>query len=402
MKPRDLYMNKLIQWIDKDVIKIISGVRRSGKSNLLMLLSKELKSRGVDESRIKYINFELIEFDHLRDYKSLNKYVMDIVKNEGRRIYLLIDEVQNCSSWERVAASLLASVDCDIYLTGSNAGLLSGELATYLAGRYVEINVYPLSFKEYLQFDDVDITKPFDKELKFYKYLKYGGFPGLYMLPDNDEVKRQYLDGIADSVVLKDVIQRNQIREPELLDRVLLYIMDNVGQIFSAKNIVDYQKSIGSKVSVDSVYSYISALENAMVIHAAKRYDVKGKKVMSRMEKYFICDTGLRYTKIGYRDDDVSQLLENVIYMHLKAGGYDVHVGKEGEREIDFIAEKNNNRIYIQVSYLLATDEVVEREYKPLQMIKDSYPKWVLSMDKLPIGQRDGIRWMNLIDFLLK
>ena len=402
MKPRDLYMNKLIQWIDKDVIKIISGVRRSGKSNLLMLLFKELKSRGVDESRIKYINFELIEFDHLRDYMSLNKYVMDIVKNEGRRIYLLIDEVQNCSSWERVAASLLASVDCDIYLTGSNAGLLSGELATYLAGRYVEINVYPLSFKEYLQFYDVDITKPFDKELKFYKYLKYGGFPGLHMLPDNDEVKRQYLGGIADSVVLKDVIQRNQIREPELLDRVLLYIMDNVGQIFSAKNIVDYLKSIGSKVSVDSVYSYISALENAMVIHAAKRYDVKGKKVMSRMEKYFICDTGLRYTKIGYRDDDVSQLLENVIYMHLKAGGYDVHVGKEGEREIDFIAEKNNNRIYIQVSYLLATDEVVEREYKPLQMIKDSYPKWVLSMDKLPIGQRDGIRWMNLIDFLLK
>lgn len=401
MKPRDLYMNKLIQWIDKDVIKIISGVRRSGKSNLLMLLVEELKSRGIDESRIMCINFELIKYDYLRNYESLNEYIIDVAKSEDGKIYILIDEVQNCSSWERVAASLLASVDCDIYLTGSNAGLLSGELATYLAGRYVEIHVYPLGFKEYLQFNNININMSAEIESKFYEYLKYGGFPGLHMLPDDDEVKRQYLDGIADSVVLKDVIQRNQIREAELLERVLLYLMDNVGQIFSAKNIVDYLKSIGSKASVDSVYSYISALENAMVIHAAKRYDVKGKKVMSRMEKYFICDTGLRYTKIGYRDDDVSRLLENVVYMQLKAEGYEVHVGKEGDREIDFIAEKNNDRIYIQVSYLLATEEVVDREYKPLQMIKDSYPKLVLTLDKLPIGQRDGIKWMNLIDFLL-
>jgi len=394
-------MEKLIKWIDKDVIKIISGVRRSGKSHLLMLLAEELKSRGVNDNRIIYINFELIEFDNLRDYVSLNGYIGAIEKKEKGKIYILIDEVQNCNGWERAAASFLASIDCDIYLTGSNAELLSGELTTYLAGRYVELHVYPLGFREYLQFNDIDISSAGEKEKGFGEYLKFGGFPGLHMLPDDDETKRQYLDGITDSVVLKDVIQRNQIREAELLERVLLYLMDNVGQIFSAKNIVDYLKNIGAKTSVDSVYSYISALENALIIYAAKRFDIKGKRILQRMEKYFLCDTGIRYTKIGYRDNDVSQLLENVVYMHLKVSGYDVYVGKEGEREIDFIAEKANERIYIQVSYLLATNEVVEREYKPLQMIKDSYPKLVLSMDRFPIGQRDGIKWMNLIDFLL-
>jgi predicted AAA+ superfamily ATPase len=263
------------------------------------------------------------------------------------------------------------------------------------------LQLYPLSFREYLDFYDIDAKNPQKVEEAFYNYLKYGGFPGLYQLPEDDDIKTQYIKGIYNSVVLKDVIQKNNIRDPELLERILIYIMDNIGQIFSAKKVTDYLKSQGRKVGTESVYNYINALEDAMVLFAARRYDIKGKKVLERMEKYFLADLGFRYAMMGYRNNDISQMLENVVFMELLRRGYHVNVGKEGDREVDFIATKGNEKQYIQVTYILASEEVIEREYKPLRQIQDNYKKTVISLDKMPVGMKDGIEWINVIDFMM-
>lgn len=401
MIKRELYLNKLIKWINKPVIKIISGVRRSGKSYLLRMLQNVLIERGIQEESIVYINFELLENDHLRSFDKLHDYIKTRKKEISDTLYVFIDEVQNCDSWERAAASLLAQGGFDLYLTGSNAQMLSGDLATHIAGRYIEMEVYPLIFREFRKFSDARGTPGRSDEKLFNEYLRYGGFPGLNTVIEDDEAKRQYLKGIRSTVILKDTIQRHQIRDPGVLERVLLYIFDNVGQIFSAKKVADYLKSIGMGVSVEAVTSYIKALEDSMIIYSAPRYDIKGKRLMQRLDKYFLCDLGLRYADIGFRNNDISQLLENVVYMELRSRGYTVYVGKEGTREVDFIAELKDYRFYIQVCYLLATEEVIEREYESLRRIRDAYPKIVLSMDRLPVGSKNGIRHQFLLDFLL-
>jgi predicted AAA+ superfamily ATPase len=400
MKNRELYINKLIKYVDTPVIKIITGIRRCGKSYLLKLVSNFLIDKGIDENQIIKIDFESIVYEIYRDYKALYEYVINSGIDKSKKVYILIDEIQEVEEWEKAIRSFTVDLDCDIYLTGSNAHLLSSELATYLSGRYVELELYPLSFNEYIEFYELDSENKQQIEDSFYEYLMYGGFPGLYQLPNDDDLKVQYIKGIYNSVVLKDVIQRNKIRDVELLERVFVYIVDNIGQIFSAKKIADYLKNQGRKVGVESVYSYIHALENAMILYSAKRYDVKGKKILDRMEKYFLADLGLRYSMLGYRSNDISQLLENVVYLELRRRGYQVYVGKEGEREIDFIAEKMGAKLYIQVTYLLATNEVIEREYFPLTRINDNYRKIVVSLDRMPIGIRDGIEWMNIIDFI--
>jgi predicted AAA+ superfamily ATPase len=400
MIKRDLYLGKLIKWIDQPVIKIISGVRRSGKSFLLKMLQDELHERGVEDHRIVYVNFELLENDHLRTYDKLHDYIVSKKEKDSEVLYVFIDEVQNCDGWERAVASLLAIGGFDLFLTGSNANMLSGDLATHIAGRYIEVEVFPLTFSEFKMFSNYRGEQRKSDESLFNEYLRYGGFPGLNTVIDDDEAKRQYLKGIRNSVILKDTIQRHQIRDVAVLERVLLYIFDNVGQIFSAKRVVDYLKNIGIKASVESVTAYIQALEDSMIIHAAPRYDIKGKRILQRLDKYFLCDLGLRYADIGYRDNDISQLLENIVYMELLSRGYTVYVGIEGDREVDFIAELKDSRLYIQVTYLLATDEVINREYGALKSIRDSYPKMVLSMDRMPIGVKDGIQHQYLIDFL--
>ncbi len=341
------------------MIKIITGIRRCGKSYLLKLLSNHLISQGVAEKQIIKIDFESIQYESYNDYKSLYDYVVEKVVDSKLKTYILIDEIQEVFEWEKAVRSFMVDLDCDIYLTGSNAHLLSGELATYLAGRYVELELYPLSFNEYIDFYEVDEDNQRDVEETFNEYLKYGGFPGLYQMPKEDDLKVQYIKGIYNSVVLKDVIQRNKIRDAELLERIFIFIMDNAGQIFSAKKIADYLRNQGRKVGIESVYSYIHALESAMILYPAKRYDVKGKKILDRMEKYFIADLGIRYSMLGYRQDDIAQLLENVVFLELKRHGYQVYVGKEVEREIDFIAVRRGEKIYVQVTYLLASDQVI-------------------------------------------
>lgn len=400
MKNRELYMNQLIQYIDIPVIKIITGIRRCGKSYLLKLLSSHLIENGIKEEQMIRIDFESIKNEPYKNYKTLYDYIIGEISDRSLKTYVFIDEIQEVDEWEKAIRSLMVDIDCDIYLTGSNAHLLSGELATYLAGRYIEVELYPLSFNEYIDFYAVDKDNKNEIEEAFNSYLKYGGFPGLYHMPAEDDLKVQYIKGIFNSVVLKDVIQRHKIRDSELLERITIYIMDNIGQIFSAKKISDYLKSQGRKVGVESVYSYIYALENAMIIYASKRYDIKGKRILERMEKYFIADLGIRYSILGYRQDDIAQLLENIVYLELKRHRYEVLVGKEDDMEIDFIATRQDTKIYIQVTYLLATDQVIEREFSPLAKVKDNYRKLVISMDRMTIGNRDGIEWMNLIDFI--
>lgn len=397
---RELYLDKISKWIDKPVIKVITGVRRSGKSYFLKMVQNLLKNRGIDEGQIIYVNLELLEHIELRSYMQLNDYIKDKTDGNDKMTYVFIDEVQNCDKWELVTASLLAEGNYDIYITGSNASMLSGDLATNIAGRYVEIDMYPLNFNEYCKFLGKLSGEEITRETMFNDYLRYGGFPGLSTVFDESEAKKQYLNGIRNTVVLRDAIQRHRVRDAVQLEMVLMYVFDNVGQIFSAKKVSDYLKSIGHKSSVDSVTAYIKALEDAKIIHGVNRYDIKGKKIMQRLNKYYLCDLGLRYASIGYRDNDIGQLLENIVYMELLSRGYKVYVGKEDEYEVDFVAEKGDVRHYYQVCYLLATEEVKEREYRSLLAIRDSYPKTVLSMDRLPMGVVEGVRHEYLIDFL--
>ncbi len=399
MKKRTTYTDQMMHYIDTQLIKVVSGVRRSGKSFLMQLIIKQLIASGISKKQIIDINFESLKYSAYRNYQELYEYIVNKTKKIQGKKYIFIDEIQEVKGFEKAIKSLKVDLDCDIYITGSNAHLLAGELSSYLSGRYIEFSLYPLSFKEYIEFYSI---KKDDIEAAFFEYLKYGGFPGLCELPNIDKIKTEYIRGIYNSVVIKDVVKRYNIRDFELLERILIYIMDNIGHIFSAKSISDYLKNQGRRTSIDSVYSYINALENAMIIYTAKRFDIKGKKIMDRMEKYFIVDLGLRYSMLGSRPDDIAQMLENVVFFELKRRYTNVYIGKLDTLEVDFIAENKNDRIYIQVSYLLANDKVIEREYKPFDKIKDNYRKMVLSLDKVPFENRNGVEWMNIIDFIMQ
>ena len=402
IKARQIYTEQLIAYIDTPVIKVITGIRRCGKSYLLKLLTQTLRERGVKDDQIIKIDFESLKFEPYRHYTPLYEHISERAQRTNGKVYILIDEIQEVEGWERAIRSFQVDLNCDIYLTGSNAHLLSGELATYLSGRYIELQLYTLSFKEYLYFNRREADSSADRQAAFYDYIEDGGFPGLHLMPQDEHLKRQYVRGIYNSVVLKDIVQRHRIRDVELLERVLIYIMNNIGQTFSAKKIADYLKSQGRRVGVESIYSYIRAFEQAMIIHTAKRYDVKGKRLLDRTEKYFLADLGIRSSLMGDRGNDISQQLENIVYLELRRQGYTVYVGKEGDREIDFIAEKDGRRLYVQVTYLLASAEVIEREFSPLLKLRDQYPKFVISLDSAPMSPREGVEWMNLIDFILE
>jgi len=393
---REIYLSRILKWVDRPMIKVITGVRRCGKSSLLEMIMENVKEKG----NVVYVNLEIYDYYEERQAKKLYEYIKKHSEST-RKNYIFVDEIQKCKGWEEVVASLLAEKNYDVYITGSNASMLSSDLATNIAGRYIEFKVYPLNFKEFLMFSNhLRPSKITHKDL-FDEYLYFGGFPGLFSIVDDDKSKKQYLRSIRDSVVLRDTVQRQDIRDVDLLERIMAYSFDNIGQTFSALSVSNYLKSIQIKGSVPTVASHLNALSDAMLLEKSRRYDIKGKKIMKRMEKYFICDLGIRHVEINYRAEDIGQLLENVVYNELLVRGYEVFVGKEGTREIDFIAEKDGQKKYIQVTYLLASEEAIEREYKPLLMVKDAYPKYVLSMDELAIRNRDGVFHMNIIDFLL-
>lgn len=399
---RERYMRIIRDFIDKPVVKVITGMRRSGKSALLELTRGELISRGVDKNNIIFMNFESLRYEALKDYKALYAEVMRRAEMAEGRVYILLDEIQEVDAWEQVINSFRVDLDCDIYVTGSNAKLLSGELATLLAGRYVEIRVYPLDFHEFLDFaaQNEDEAK-LSRSEQFADFLRFGGLPGIHLMKWDEERLTQYLHDIYNSVLLKDVIARNKIRDTALLESIILYLMDNVGNTFSSKTISDFLKSQGRKLSTETVYNYLKALENAFLIHKAVRFDIKGKRLLETQEKYYLSDLGLRHAVMGYRDNDIAGILENTVYLELLRRGYTVRIGKQGVAEVDFVAERADERIYIQVCYVL-TPENTDREFAPLEEIQDNYEKVVISTDTLLRINRGGIKQKNIIDFLME
>lgn len=403
MIKRELYLKKIRNFIDKPVIKVITGMRRSGKSMILKLISQELLERGILSQNIIYINFESLMFSDLTEFRALYNHVIEKSQTLTGKVYILLDEIQEVEHWEKAVNSFMVDLDCDIYITGSNANLLSSELATYIAGRYVEIKVYPLSFREYIDFAKIQNPQNIlSNEEYFEQYLQFGGLPGIHNFSYDKSNIYQYLSDIYSSILLKDVVAKNNIRDVELLERIILYIFDNIGNTFSAKNVSDFLKSQGRKLSRETVYNYLKALESAYIISSVQRYDVKGKALLETMEKFYLTDLGFRHAKLGYRPNDIAGYLENIIYLELIRRKYTVNIGKLGTKEIGFIGTLENEKLYIQVTYLLASPETVEREFSPLKKIEDNYPKYVLSMDNLGEYNIDGIVRKRIIDFLLE
>lgn len=400
LKNRDLYLNQLIQFKDKKLIKVITGLRRSGKSTLLSLFENHLITSGVDRNHIIRMNFESFEFDEITNYKELHTYINERILDPNKRHYILLDEVQQVFSWERVINSFLVDANVDIFITGSNAYLLSSELSTLLSGRYVEIKMQPLSFKEYLEFLDSD--KEMSLPEKFNQYLEYGGLPTIVELLDNPDTIGPFLEGIYNTVLMKDVIERNGVRDAALLESILKFIAANIGSIVSTKKISDYLTSSGRKTTSDTIDNYLKMLENAFIIYKANRYDLKGKMFLKTLEKYYIVDIGIRNRLIGLRNTDYGHVLENIVYLELLRRGYEVSIGKIGSLEVDFVASKPNEKIYYQVSATIMDEKTRERELRPLESISDNYPKYILTMDQIVFNDYSGIRVKNIIDFLLE
>ena len=410
---RERYLGAIEAFIDQPVVKVLRGMRRVGKSVIMRLLIERLIDSGIPGANILYINKESLEFDNLKDYRDLYRYTVDHFKaSPAGRKYILIDEIQEVEGWERAVASFLADSLGDVIISGSNASLLSSELATLISGRYVEIPVYPLTFREFLTFrkhkedmrDKAGKTtdKTTDMETEFKNYLRYGGLPGIHQLPFNDEVLFSYLNSILNTVLYKDVVTRHKIRDASIFDKLVRYLFDNVGNITTAKKIADYFKSQRIRTSVDTILNYINYIEASLLIDKAPRYDIKGRRILEFFDKVFLNDIGLRHGLIGYRERDINGLLENIVFKELQARGYKMSIGVIDQMEIDFIAEKQNDKKYIQVCYSLGSEATVEREFGNLEKIKDNYEKIVISMDRFLPAERNGIMHRYLIDFLLE
>ncbi len=397
---RDLYWRKIKPFVDKPIIKVVTGMRRVGKSYFLKEIIERLFEQGVALRNVLFVDKEDLNFEFIGSYKDLHEYASTEFSGVTGRKYLFIDEIQEIEDWERAVASFAKSDEYDIYITGSNAHLLSSELATLISGRYVEFAVYPLSFREYLLFKGDHNT---DRESEFAGYLRYGGLPGLFHLELSDETVFQYLNAIYNTILLKDIVKRYNVRNVALLEKFAQYFFDNVGQLMASHNITRFLKSQNIKTYPDTIQNYLSYFTATFLGYSAKRYDIKGKRLFEINDKYYVNDLGLRHSVIGYRGGDIGQLLENVVFIELLRRGYSVNVGIQGQREIDFIATRQNEKIYIQVAYLLESKKTVEREFTPLLEVKDNYPKFVLSMDSKIWGEEyEGIKRLNIIDFLLE
>jgi hypothetical protein len=391
---RQDYIEKIKPFINKHIIKVLIGTRRSGKSTILKQIIDSLLNEGIPQENIVWINFELSDYFEITDIKKLEDYISGQIENVDGRIYLFFDEIQVVSQWEKLINSYFAKENFDIYITGSNSKLLSGEFATYLSGRYVELNIYPFSFQEYIEYNE--ITDDFKSH--FYKYLEDGGMPSTYDYRGDD--KKLVIMDLYNSIVLKDIIQRNNVKNVDLLDRIMRFVMYNIGQLFSANKVYKRLKQDMVNLSVNTIYNYLKFFENACLIYQVKREDLQGKKILKHDEKYYLCDLGFRQAIIGNNQRDITRVIENIVYMELLRRGYEITIGKVDNLEVDFVCKKQNRPIYIQVSYLLASEETIEREFKPLKNISDNYPKYVITMDDVDMSH-EGIEHLNLVDFLL-
>ncbi len=397
---REIYMRRIRPFIGSDLIKVMTGIRRCGKSVMLELIRQELAERGIPQESMISMNFEDMRNSRFLSAESLHAEILRRCEAVKGKAYLFFDEIQEVIGWEKCINSLRVSMDCDIYLTGSNATLLSGELATYLAGRYVEFVIYPFSFAEFAELYRTVYPDTSDAEC-FRRYLTVGGMPYLSNLRFEELPSRQYLNDIYNSVQLKDVIRRYKVRDADLLERIIAYIMTNNGTTFSASSIVKFLKSEHRTVSTETVLNYIRYCCDAFLFYKVRREDVQGRQLLASNEKYYTADHGIREAVFGGNLKNINLILENVVYMELLRRGWNVAVGRIGTKEIDFVCDKSGKRMYIQVAYLLATEETVEREFGAFDEVKDNYPKYVLSMDEFDMS-RNGIRHRNLRDFLLE
>lgn len=396
---REIYMNKLLAYKDTEFIKVITGIRRCGKSSLLKLFMEKILEDDKTANVI-YMNFESFEFDDIVNYKDMyNKISKQI--NRTKKNYILLDEVQRVEKWEKAVNAITVDFNSDIYITGSNAYLLSSELSTYLSGRYIEIKVLPLSFKEYLDFTVLEDSKTLED--KFVEYIKFGGMPGIIIIKNEENLYESAINGIYNTVFMKDVIERNKLVDATLLEKILKFLMSNIGSSISSKKIADFLTSQGTKVTHNTVLNYLQMLENAYIIYKVPRYDIKGKEILKTLEKYYIVDTGIRNVILGFRDSDFGHIIENIVYFELLRRGYNVTIGKNDSLEVDFIATNSNDKKYYQVTYTMLDDNVKNRELGVLKNINDNYEKTVITMDKIYNNtSEEGIKIKYLIDFLLE
>lgn len=391
---RPQYLNTLKKYRNVPLVKILSGIRRCGKSTILEMLRIDLLNSGVKADHIIVMRYTSEEISDLGSKDMYNSIKLQIIDDDV--YYILLDEVQEVDGWERAVNSLLENFSADIYVTGSNSKLMSGEISTYLSGRYVEIPVYTLSFAEYLDFKKTD-SRSVNELLN--EYLRYGGFP-LVALGNFDEITvHQIVEGIYNSVVTNDIARRHNVTNFDLFNRVVKYIVENVGKTFSANSIAKFLKSEGRSMSVETVYNYLSWLEKAFIIYRCQRYDMQGKAVLKTQEKFYLADPSLKYCIMGFNPKSISAMLENVVYFELKRRGYDVYIGKNEKKEIDFVAINGNEKVYVQVCRNIPEES--DREILNLAEIKDNYPKYIVTLDELATGNVDGIRIVHLKDFLL-
>lgn len=397
---RTIYIEQVVGFINKPQIKILTGIRRSGKSTVLRLLEKELLQRGVSKQQIIHINFESFVYADILKARELYGYIKTQIKGSLKH-YLLLDEIQEVEQWEKVVNSFLVDFDVDIYLTGSNSHLLSSELATYLAGRYVEIPIYTLSYKEFLDFRTYYFSKEQNTINLFLQYLRKGGFPVIHTSDYTEESAYKVVYDIYSSVILRDTVQRYKIRDIELLERVIKYAFDNIGNTFSGKNVADYFKSQQRKIDINTVYNYLYALEGAFILYRVPRFDIKGKEILKTQEKFYVSDISIIYATMGNRDRMIGGILENIVFLELKRREYNVYIGKLDNTEIDFVAEKQGKKIYIQVAYKLENEQTIEGEFNNLLAIEDQYPKYVVTMDEFWRDTIEGVKHLYITDFLL-
>lgn len=396
---RAMYVDKIMAYTDTPFVKILTGVRRCGKSTILKMIMQELETkRNVLPERIVSYRFDSMEYEDM----TAKQMFIELKKRLSKdgRTYFFLDEMQEIKGWEKVVNSLASDYDVDIYITGSNSRMMSSEIATYLTGRYVSFRIYTLSFDEYLLFKS-SYAKVDEPKKELVNFVRLGGFPATHLQKYTQDEVYTIVRDIYNSTIFSDIVKRNQVRKIDQLERVVKYTFNNVGNTFSAKSISDYLKSEKRKLDNETVYSYLEKLEKAYLLHRCSRYDLRGKEILKTQEKFYLADTSLRYSVLGYNSDTVASSLENVVYLELCRRGYDVQIGKTPDGEIDFVATKQNNKLYVQVTQEIKSEKTEKREYERLLEIRDNYPKYVLTTDDFSGGNYLGIKTMHIADFLL-
>lgn len=395
---RPMYVDRIMKYADAPFVKILTGVRRCGKSTILKMIIKELKKRGIPDERILNYRFDSMEYEDMTA-KEMFTEIKGKLSSAGKT-YIFLDEVQEIKHWEKTVNSLASDYNVDIYVTGSNSRMMSSEIATYLTGRYIAFRIYTLSFSEYIDFKK-EFSTVTDTKSELAEYIRLGGFPATHLKEYTEDEVYTIVRDIYNSTIFSDIVKRNQIRKVDQLERIVRFAFDNVGKTFSAKSISDYLKSEHRTIDNETVYSYLEKLESAYILHRCSRYDIQGKELLKTQEKFYLADTALRYSVLGYKSTSVAAMLENVVYLELCRRGYSVNIGKTANGEIDFVAEKQGDKIYVQVTKEIKTEETEKREHDRLLEIRDNYPKYLLTTDNFAGGNYEGIKTMHIADFLL-